>query len=147
MKQRQVSVPNRYAAVVATIILAGLAGCASPPSTLRPWTAQLTIDGNDIEINKAFSCTQTGWTRIIDIGDKGAGMSAVIETGATVTAKAVRIRNLDGFAGSYWDGNNGTADASRNATTWTITGTIEGFNIDTPAVRRSTRSFTLKANC
>lgn len=85
------------------------------------------------------------WT--IDTSDQTAGITAVIETGAAATAKSVRIRHPYGFTGSYWLGNHGNTDASRTVSTWTISGTIDGFNIDTPAVEHATRHFTLKANC
>ena len=145
---------NRFIAVAgaALVIVGGIAGCSSSPptaprqpGTLPPGTAQLTINGKDAGPTHAVNCSQVDWTWIIDAGDKAAGATAVVEGGGALTAKSVEIRNLDGFSGTYWDGNGGKADASIVGDTWMITGTVDGFPTDNP--KPATATFEVKANC
>lgn len=107
----------------------------------------MSIDGNDLGMTHDVSCQQVGWTWIIHVGDETSGVTAVIGSGADLEARSVRIHNVGDFSGSYWDGNHGTADASILVSTWTVTGTVDGFNIDTAGIDRASREFTLKANC
>lgn len=91
---------------------------------------------------------QVQWIWTINIGDHVSGITAVIESGSSsLTAKSVSIHNVNGFSGSYWEGNHGNAQASIVASTWTITGTVDGFNTDTAAVKPATSNFTITANC
>ena len=139
---------------VALAVSAGVVGCSSDGparvdhGSLPPNTARLVIDGHDMGTTRDVVCTQTGWAWTVKVGDSDSGATAVFETGANpLTARSVRLRNIDGFSGAYWDGNHGEAEASMNDGAWTITGKVDGFNTDTPSIDRSERSFTIAANC
>jgi hypothetical protein len=58
----------------------------------------------------------------------------------------VKIRNIDGFTGSFWEGGVGSAhvDATNNA--YTITGSAYGINSSNPN-RVITTDFKITAEC
>jgi lipoprotein LpqH len=147
-------VKNRFVAVAgaASVSAVIIGGCSSPPAepqqpagALPPGTAEVTVNGKRMGPTDAVNCAQTQWLWIMEAGDKTAGVTAVVQSGEMLTAKSVQIRNLDGFTGSYWDGQGGNADASIAGNTWTISGTVDGFNADKP--KRATATFKVKANC
>jgi hypothetical protein len=148
-------VENRFVAVAgaALAVVAGIAGCSSsppevpqPPGTLPPVTAHLTINGKDAGTTHAVSCSQVQRLWTIEAGDRASGATAIIESGDTVTAKLVEIRNLGGFSGTYWESNGGNADARIVGNTWMIAGTVDGFNTDNPT-KPASGTFEIKANC
>ncbi|WP_140696672.1 lipoprotein LpqH [Mycolicibacterium hodleri] len=148
--------PHRLVTIpaVALAVVAGAVGCSSEPparvdhGALPPNTARLVIDGQDMGTTRDVVCTQVGWAWTVNVGNSDSGATAVFETGADpLTARSVRLRNIDGFSGAYWDGNRGQANASMNDGAWTITGKVEGFNTDTPSIDRAERTFTIAANC
>jgi hypothetical protein len=139
------------AAAAAALAIAGVTGCSSqppaepPPGTLPRITAQVTVNGTDTGTTAA-NCSQVlgAWT--ISTGDDKAGVTAVVDTGDTVSAKSVQIRNLAGFSGTSWEGHAGDADATLLGDTWVISGTVEGFKTDDPT-KPATALFKIRANC
>jgi hypothetical protein len=92
------------------------------------------------------NCSQTGWSWIIETPDKAKGFTAVVDTGANLTAQRVDFRDLGGFTGSYWLGNIGKADVSSTGGKYTITGSVDGSFTDTPT-KTVTATFRIEANC
>jgi ipoprotein LpqH len=145
--------PALAIAAIAAIVGILLSSCSpNPPPPARssgglaPNTARVVVDGKDLGTTDVV-CSQTGWTWIITADDHGSSSTAVIETGGPLVARSVRFRQVDGFSGSYWDGNHGRAEARVVAGNWTVTGTIDGFNTDTSGIDRATKQFTFTANC
>jgi ipoprotein LpqH len=150
-------VQNRFAAVAgaAFMLVAGIAGCSSqqttpqPPGSLPPLTAHVTINGKDAGTTHTLNCSQVDRYMTIATGNKDGGATAVvqsIDSGSKISAQSVQIRNLGGFTGSFWTGLVGDANATITGTTYTITGTADGFNSDAPD-KRVTGTFQIKAAC
>jgi ipoprotein LpqH len=150
-------VQNRFVAVAgaAFMVVAGIAGCSSqqatpqPPGSLPPLTAHVSINGKDAGTTHTVNCSQVDRYMTIDTGTKDGGATAVVESvdsGSKISAQSVQIRNLGGFTGSYWTGVVGDANAGIAGTTYTITGTADGFNSDAPD-KRVTGTFQIKAAC
>ena len=137
---------NRLIAVTAAVLVAGVAGCGGHPPALGSTTAKVTIDGTDTGGKHAVSCSQTGWSWIIETPDKAKGFTAVVDTGAKVTAQRVDFRDLGGFTGAYWIGNIGTADVTSTGGKYTITGSADGSFADTPT-KHVTATFRIEASC
>ena len=134
---------------VTAVLVAGVAGCAAQPSALGSQTAKVTIDGKDTGGRHAVSCSQTGWSWIIETPDKDKGFTAVVDTGAKLTAQRVDFRDLGGFTGSYWINNIGTAEVSSRGSAggkYTITGSADGNYVDTPN-KKATATFSIDAEC
>jgi hypothetical protein len=137
---------TRHIAVAAAVLVAGLAGCSSPPPALGSTTAKVTIDGKDTGNPHAVTCSQTGWMWIIESTDKAKGFTAVVDTGDKVTAKSVDFHDFGGFTGTYWGKNIGKAEVSGVGGKYTITGSADGNYTANPS-KAVTATFRIEADC
>jgi hypothetical protein len=137
---------NRLIAVAAGVLIAGVAGCSSPPPALGGTTAKVTINGQDTGNPHAVKCTLTGWAWTIETPDKAKGFSAVVDTGDTLTARLVEFRDFGGFTGSYWQDNIGQAEVTSSSGKYTITGSADGAFTDNPSKDVST-TLRIEADC
>jgi lipoprotein LpqH len=137
---------NRLVAVTTAVLVAGVAGCSSPPAALGGTTAKVTINGQSTGGPHAIRCSQTGWMWIIETPDETKGFKAVVDTGDTVTAQSVDFRDVGGFTGTYWKGNIGDAEVKSSAGKYTIDGSADGAFTDNPS-NAVTATFRIEANC
>jgi hypothetical protein len=129
----------------AVLIIASVAGCAETQTVPRK-AAHLTMAGATHTTSPA-TCRQDQGYRTIDISDRGGKVEAVLLlSAARVIPQWVKIRNVDGFTGSFWQGGvgNARADVARGA--FTITGTAYGINSDNPN-KVVTTDFKVAAEC
>jgi len=118
------------ALVLATVVV-GVAGCSSAQTTPRPG-ARLTIDGAT-HTTRPAACRQDQMYRTISIPDRGGEVEAVVLlSGYRAMPQWVKIRNIDGFNGSFWRGGVGDARVDLNNDAYTITGTAYGINSSNP---------------
>jgi hypothetical protein len=95
---------------VAMLVVAGVAGCSDTQTVSRK-AAHLTIDGATRTTSPA-ACSQDQAYRTIDISDGDGKVEAVVLlSGDKVIPQWVKIRNFDGFTGSFWQGGVGNAHA------------------------------------
>ena len=100
----------RFVAVAVTVV-AGVAGCAQAQTVPRT-AARLTIDGATHSARPA-ACSQNQAYRTLDIPDCDGSVEAVVLlSGDRVIPQWVKIRNIDGFTGSFWEGGVGDAHAT-----------------------------------
>jgi ipoprotein LpqH len=139
--------------LVATLLFGiCVAGCASatPQSTsndqLAPGTAQVRIDGRALAVEHRVSCTAEQFWTTITIGPDSQGAQAVIRNASGLIAGSVRIRNLAGFTGSYWNGLGHDARVTAHGSTYAVEGTVAGFRADDPS-RSATSTFEIRAAC
>jgi hypothetical protein len=137
---------TRHIAVAAAVLTAGLAGCGGQPSALGSTTAKVTIDGKDTGNPHAVRCSQTGWAWTIETPDKAKSFTAVLDTGAEVSVKAVDFHDFGGFTGSYWADRIGEAEVSGEGGKYTITGSADGSFTDNPS-NAVTATFRIEADC
>lgn len=135
------------------VAVAAVAGCSSSPPDYRPppgqlvaGTAQVTVNGQDAGTTEAVQCTPAGTMTTITTGDAASGVSAVVTSTDELTVRAVGIRDLSGFTGSYNDGLGGKASVTMSGRTYDITGTADGFVTDNPSFRTS-GTFAIKVSC
>lgn len=134
-----------FALAVLVIAGVGLAGCGQAQTTPRK-AARLTIDG-PTHSTRPPSCSQNQQYRTIDIKDRDGGVEAVVLTsGYRVMPQWVKIRNVDGFTGSFWEGGVGDAHAEVTNDAYTITGRAYGLNSSNPN-KVITTDFTISAEC
>ncbi len=118
------------ALVLATVVV-GVAGCSSAQTTPRPG-ARLTIDGAT-HTTRHCACRHDQMYRTISIPDRGGEVEAVVLlSGYRAMPQWVKIRNIDGFNGSFWRGGVGDARVDLNNDAYTITGTAYGINSSNP---------------
>ncbi|MGA7052430.1 MAG: lipoprotein LpqH, partial [Mycobacterium sp.] len=108
-------------------------------------TASVTVNGNDSRIH-TVKCSQLEWYRTIDVGGDLAGVTAVVDERAQpFTAISVRIKNVGGFTGLYSQGGNGDAKMSLSGDKYQISGTANGYKVDTN--QPATAAFKISASC
>lgn len=133
-------------------IALGVTGCSSDasdgpkPGSLAPGGAEITINDNGLGKFRGAACTQADDLTTLTTGDEESGSTVVVSNADGLTAKAVDIRNLGGFTGSYHEHLEGTAEVTLDDATYLITGTAEGFDTDKPSFR-STATFSIKVAC
>ncbi|AAS03921.1 lipoprotein LpqH [Mycobacterium avium] len=131
--------------LVLTAVVAGIAGCSAAQTVPRK-AARLTIDGAT-HTTRPPSCRQDQMYRTINIPDHDGGVEAVVLlSGYRVMPQWVKIRNVDGFTGSYWQGGVGDAHVDLTNDAYTITGSAYGINSANPN-KVVTTDFKIVAEC
>src|ERR1700756_2337903 len=146
---------NRFVTTAGlAVLVGGIAGCSSstpaaparPPGAPPVGTAQVTVDAADAATIGSVNCTQAESLVTITAGDNASGMTAVVDLASKPTVKSVSINNLGGFTGSYWQDLGPAAQVRTGTKTYQITGTADGFHVDTPSFRK-TETFAIKVAC
>jgi hypothetical protein len=137
-------VQNRMIAI-ACVVVAGVAGCAQAQTTpLR--AARLTI-GGATHTTRPPACSQLQSYRTIDIRDRDGQVEALVLLSAyRAIPQWVKIRNIDGFTGSFWEGGVGSAHVDLTDSAYTITGSAYGINSSNPN-KVTTTDFKISAEC
>jgi len=129
----------------ALVVVATIAGCAQAETIPRN-AARLTIDGNTYN-TRPPACSQDQSYRTIDIREHDGRVEAVVLlSGDRVVPQWVKIRNVDGFTGSFWQGGVGDAHVDLAKSTYTITGSAYGINSSNPN-KVVTTDFKITAEC
>jgi hypothetical protein len=137
-------VQNRLLAV-AFILLAGVAACGQAQTTPRK-AARVTIDGAS-HTTRPAACSQLQSYRTLDIGDQNGHVEAVVMvSGYRAIPQWVKIRDIDGFTGSFWQGGVGDAHAEVANGAYTISGSAHGINSSNPN-KVVTTDFKITAGC
>ncbi|MGZ4562354.1 MAG: lipoprotein LpqH [Mycobacterium sp.] len=124
---------------------AGVAGCGQPQTTPLK-AAHLTLDGAT-HTTRPPSCRQDQSYRTIDLRDHDGEVEAVVLlNGYRAMPQWVKIRNIDGFTGSFWEGGVGSAHADVANSTYTISGSAYGINSSNPN-KVITTDFKISAEC
>ena len=137
---------DRFVAIVgAALVVVGASGC-SQAQTRSEKLARVTVGGNTFTTN-APMCTQQEMYRTIAIGDLGSRIEAVVLLdGNKVLPQWVKIRDFEGFTGSFWKGGVGDAHADIAQRKFTITGSAFGINRSSPN-KATTTDFNITAVC
>ena len=131
--------------VVTALVVASVAGCAEAQTVPRK-AAHVTIDGA-AHTTLPAECRQDQAYRTIDIPDRDGNVEAVVLfSGDKAIAQWVKIRNVDGFTGSFWQGGVGDAHVDLNNSSYTITGSAYGINNSNPN-KVVTTDFKITAEC
>ena len=137
---------DRLLAVALVLIAgAGVAGCAQSQTTPRK-AARVSIDGAT-HTTRPPACRQDQLYRTIDITDHDGHVEAVVLiSGYRAMPQWVKIRNIDGFTGSFWQGGVGDAHADVTNDAYTISGSAYGINSSNPN-KVVTTDFKIIADC
>ena len=132
-------------AAVALVLVATIAGCAQAETIPRD-AAHLTIDGNT-DNTRPPACSQDQSYRTIDIREHDGQVEAVVLiSGERAIPQWVKIRNIDGFNGSAWQGGVGETHVDLSKSTYTITGSAYGINSKDPN-KTVNEEFKIVADC
>jgi hypothetical protein len=144
----EVMVRNRLVTVsaAAAVVIAGVSGCGGSFQTVPRKPAHLTL-GTNTHTTRPPACKQDQQYRTIDIRD-GAGQveAVVLQNGERAIPQWVKIRDIDGFDGSFWQGGVGDANVDLVHGTYTITGSAYGIAKSNPD-KVVTTDFKITADC
>jgi hypothetical protein len=138
---------HRLAAVagIAVFVAAGVSGCGEVQTVPRK-AGHLTLDGAT-RSTRPPACSQDQQYRTIDLRDRDGQVEAVVLlNGDRVIPQWVKIRNIDGFTGSAWQGGVGDARVDLANRTFTITGSAYGITNNKPD-KVVTTDFKIVAEC
>jgi hypothetical protein len=140
-------VQNRMVTVagVALVVVASVAACGES-ETIPRQAAHLTIDGAT-HTARPPACSQDQGYRTMTIRE-GLGQveAVVLLSGERVIPQWVKIRDIDGFTGSFYEGGVGSAHAELAKGAYTITGSASGINRSNPN-KVVTSDFKINAEC
>jgi hypothetical protein len=140
MQNRLLTVGLAMVAVVVSV-----AGCGATQTAPRR-AAHLTIDGAT-HTSSPPACTQDQMYRTINIRDHDGGVEAVVLfSGYRAMPQWVKIRNVSGFTGSFWQGGVGDARVDVTNGAFTIAGSAYGINSGNPN-KVVTTDFKIVAEC
>jgi hypothetical protein len=138
-------VQNRILVTAGIALALTVSGCGGTQIMPRK-AAHLTIDGS-AHTTRPPACSQIQSYRTIDIRDRDGQVQAVmLISGDRVIPQFVKIRNVDGFTGSYYEGGVGDAHVDVNKNAYTITGSASGINSNNPN-KVVTTDFKISAEC
>nr|WP_246398817.1 lipoprotein LpqH [Mycobacterium vicinigordonae] len=122
-----------------------VSGCADTQTVPRKG-AHVTIDGST-HTARPPACSQIQGYRTIDIRDHDGQIQAVVlMSGDRVMPQFVKIRDVDGFTGSYYEGGVGDAHVDLANGAYTIAGSASGINSANPN-KVVTTDFKISAEC
>jgi lipoprotein LpqH len=138
-------------ASLAAVVVVGLAGCSdsippAPPADISEGTAQITVGDQGLGPVHTVTCNSTEAITTISTGDDASGTTSAVDASKAPATLFVKIRNLAGFTGNYWEGVDGKAEVDMKGRVYTITGTATGFTDDSPSFR-ATKPFKIEVSC
>lgn len=109
-------------------------------------TATVTIDGNPKEMTGQVVCTTAGGNLTIALGQQTTGIAVVMaEDASKVTS--VGLGNVDGVVLGFQDmAPGGSASATKDGKTYTISGTASGVDMANP-MQPITKPFEIAVTC
>jgi hypothetical protein len=130
---------------VAFVVIACVAACGQAETMPRK-AARVTVDGAT-HTTRPAACSQIQSYRTLDIGDQNGHVEAVVLlSGSRTIPQWVKIRNVDGFTGSFWQGGVGDAHADVTNAAYTISGSAYGISNSNPN-KTVTTDFKIIAEC
>lgn len=151
----------------AALVVAGLTGCSSDKkagdnkaatasaatatsgsvsASAGAGSAKVTIDGEPMDVQGQVACASNGGTFTIGVGDAATGIGIVMaEDASKVTS--VGLGNVNGVALGFQEGApGGSATATKDGKTYTVTGTATGVDMANP-MQPVTKPFEITVSC
>lgn len=109
-------------------------------------TATVTIDGQAKDIAGQVACTTAAGSLNIALGQQGTGIAVMMAPDASKVT-SVGLGNVDGVVMGYQEGApGGSASATKDGQTYTVTGTATGVDMANP-MQPITKPFEIKVSC
>jgi ipoprotein LpqH len=125
-----------------SIVVAVCAGCSSNKSNTAatstppaPPPPKVIVDGKDLNVSGAVTCTPAGDNINISIGDPANGVGAVVSKDTPPIVHAVGLGTVDGVNLGFADaakGQSGNAGAAASGNSLQIRGTAVGPDMKNP---------------
>lgn len=138
-------IQRRVAAGTLVLTVLAVSGCAANTDLpANAYTARVVLGSEKLPTIYSVHCTQTNWFWTIETEPKAPGFTAIVQTGADVKPKVVRIRDMTGFTGSSPEASG--MQASIEGTTFRISGTAHGSFADRPT-KPAEMQYRVEAHC
>jgi lipoprotein LpqH len=153
------------AAAATAIVVVGLSGCSSNKSSTSSSgssssqssaaaagssgssTAKVVIDGKNQNIQGTVACTTAAGNVNIAIGGAATGIGVVLTEANPPGVKSVGLGNVNGVTLGYTPGTGqGNASATKNGSSYKITGTAVGVDMSNP-MQPVNKSFEIDVTC
>ncbi|MDT5140450.1 MAG: ipoprotein LpqH [Mycobacterium sp.] len=140
------------------VVVAASAGCSSdksskgqPSSPPAPSGPVVIVDGKNLNVTGAVTCTPSGENTNIGIGDAANGIGAVVSNATPPIVHAVGLGSVNGIVLGFSDAaaNQATnAGAAVKDKTYAIKGTASGVDMTNPDQPQPvTKPFELNVTC
>lgn len=141
------------------IVIASCAGCsgnksntgASSTSPPAPPAPQVIVDGKNLNVTGAVTCTPSGNNINIGIGDPANGIGAVVSTDNPPIVHAVGLGKVDGITLGFADAaqdQGGNAGAAADGNSLQIKGTAVGPDTSNPQQpKQISKQFEMDVTC
>jgi len=155
--KREIMITSGAAAVFAAVI----AGCSSHDGAVKVGNAgvapagasntKVVVDGKDQNVKGQVACTTAAGSVNIAItgsGSSGApsGIGAVVTDANPPAVTSVALGNVNGVSLGV-GGTTGKAQATKDGSTYKITGTASGMDMSNPMAGPVNKSFELDVTC
>lgn len=145
----------------AAILVVGLSGCSDKKSSSGGGSSsaassatnsgssgtKVLIDGQDQHVSGTTVCTTAAGNVNIAIGGAATGIAAVLSDANPPEVKSVGLGNVNGVTLGYTAGTGqGKAEASKNGSSYKITGTATGVDMANP-MSPVNKPFEIDVNC
>jgi len=154
--KRNILIMAGTAATLATVMV----GCSSHDKAVSVGNAavapagasntKVVVDGKDQKVTGQVACTKVAGTVNIAIGGgTGAGatgIGAVLTDATPPVVKSVALGNVNGVTLAV-GGTTGKADATKDGSSYKITGTATGVDMANPMAGQVNKSFELDVAC
>jgi lipoprotein LpqH len=151
----------------AAIVIAGLSGCSSdekksesPTTTAGATTGagtataapsgggtKVSIDGQDQNVSGTIVCSAMGGNMNIAIGEATTGIAAVLSEADPPAVTSVALGNFNGVTLGFTQGvPGGSAEATKDGSTYKITGTATGVDMANP-MQPVNKPFEIEVTC
>jgi len=154
--KREVLIMAGTAATLATVMV----GCSHDKAVsvgnaaVAPAGASNTkvlVDGKDQNVKGQIACTTAAGTVNIAIGGSGSsgvptGIGAVLTDANPPVVKSVALGNVNGVSLGV-GGTTGKANATKDGSTYKISGTASGMDMSNPMAGPVNKSFELDVSC
>ena len=152
------------AAAATAIVVVGLSGCSSNKSSTSSSgsssgqstaaaagssgtsTAKVAVDGKDQNVQGTVACTTAAGNVNIAIGGAATGIGVVLTDANPPAVKSVGLGNVNGVTLGV-GGTTGKANATKDGSTYKISGTASGVDMSNPMAGPVNKSFELDVAC
>ena len=122
-------------------------GAASATAAPSGGGTKVTIDGQDQKVSGTVVCQAAGGNMNIAIGEATTGIAAVLSEADPPTVTSVGLGNVNGVTLGYTAGvPGGSAEATKDGSTYTISGTATGVDMANP-MQPVNKPFEIEVSC
>lgn len=141
--QQRVRRAATYTVMIGTLAASACAAPTKAPADAN--TARVYLNGQERPTTFPVLCTQRSWLWTIETMPEAPGFTAILQTGATIEPKVMRLTDIAGFTGSSAN-VTAPADAGIEGTTFRVSGTARGWYADHPT-RPTEVQYRMEARC